>query len=192
MLLIMKRLSQKINEEILIFSLKQGNRQAFTTLYDNYSGAIFGVLKRIVKDDELAKDLLQDTFIKVYQQIALYDAQRGRLFTWLLNIARHAAFDELRKRKSAILLHFDETAVSEIDSHYQTAQLKADFFDVPDLVKKLTSGKYTLIDMVYFKGYTLTEVATELDIPLGTVKTRVRSAIQTLRTYYTSYQVLNG
>ena len=78
--------------------LQQRNEKAFGYLYDNYSGALYGIVKSIVTDTEIANDVLQNVFVNIWRKIELYDAQKGRLFTWMLNIARNAAIDEVRSK----------------------------------------------------------------------------------------------
>jgi len=88
----------KYQEQELVSQLLQQNGQAFSYLYDNYSPALFGVINQIISDKEAAADVLQDVFVNIWKKISLYDDTKGRLFTWMLNIARNAAIDKLRSR----------------------------------------------------------------------------------------------
>ena len=88
----------KYTEQELVALLLQQNNQAFSYLYDNYSPALFGIISQIVPDRELASDILQDVFINIWRKIGSYDNTKGRLFTWMLNIARNAAIDKVRSR----------------------------------------------------------------------------------------------
>src|SRR4029079_15634267 len=82
----------------LVSSLRQKNEEAFSYLYEHYSGALYGVIKQIVTDAELGNDVLQETFVNIWRRIDSYDETKGRLFTWMLNIARNAAIDKTRSK----------------------------------------------------------------------------------------------
>ena len=93
---------KKYSEEELVNLLKQNNKAAFSYLYDHYSGALFGIILKIVnQDEETSEDVLQDVFIKIWKKIATYDSTKGTLFTWMLNIARNTAIDKVRTFKNA-------------------------------------------------------------------------------------------
>ncbi len=86
------------SEQELVALLQQRNEKAFSYLYDNYSGALYGIVNGIVTDKEIANDVLQNVFVNIWRKIESYDASKGRLFTWMLNVARNAAIDELRSK----------------------------------------------------------------------------------------------
>ena len=169
-------------EEELVRLLRSGSRQAFSYLYDNYAGALNGVIYRMVEDRELAEDILQDAFIKIWKGIKSYDHQKGRLFTWMLNICRNLTIDTLRSKgyaKQTKILG-DENTVN----HLANQQTEPDNFDNKGLRKQVANLKpeqRNIIEMAYFYGYTQEQIAKEADIPLGTVKTRMRSALMELR-----------
>lgn len=166
-------------QDQLINRLKQQDRAAIGELYDAYGGALFGVVLRIVQSRELAEQVLQDTFVKAWRNGASYDASKGRLFTWLLNIARNTAIDATR---TAHFRHYQKT--DSLDNLVHTPggeSVNPDHLGVKEVVSRLDDKYKSLIDLVYFKGYTQEEVAEETGIPLGTVKTRLRYAIGELR-----------
>lgn len=166
-------------QDQLIHRLKQQDRTAIGELYDAYSGALFGVVLRIVQSRELAEQVLQDTFLKAWRNAASYDASKGRLFTWLLNIARNTAIDATR---TAHFQHSRKTdSLDQLVYQPGGNSLNPDHLGVKDVVNRLDEKYRSLIDLVYFKGYTQEEVAEETGIPLGTVKTRIRFAISELR-----------
>ncbi|MDO8970709.1 MAG: RNA polymerase sigma factor [Saprospiraceae bacterium] len=168
-----------MQDQQLINRLQAQDRAAIGTLYEAYGGALFGVVLRIVQQRELAEQVLQDTFVKAWKNGASYDTTKGRLFTWLLNIARNTAIDATRTA------HYQKSRKTDsLDSlvHSPGGQsLNPDQIGVRELVNRLDEKYKTLIDMVYFRGYTQEEVAEETGIPLGTVKTRLRYAINELR-----------
>lgn len=161
--------------------LQQQDEKAFSYLYDNYSGALFGIVHSIVTDRETASDVLQQVFVNIWRRIGTYDPAKGRLFTWMLNIARNAAIDEVRSRS-----HRDglKNQSLEEDVHYATAVYAPKLEDVglKKLLGKLKEEWRVLVDLSYFQGLTHEEISRALNLPLGTVKTRIRSALIQLRT----------
>lgn len=147
-----------------------------------YSGALFGVISRIILQPEVAEDVLQETFIKIWKSADNYDPGKGRLFTWMMNIARNLAIDKLRSKdfKNANKNQDIENNVDFIDAQKEVT-FNADAIGLKDMVTSLKPEFNLVLDMVYFKGYTHVEAAEELDLPLGTVKTRIRMAIMELR-----------
>ncbi len=168
-----------MQDNLLITRLQRQDRAAIGELYDAYGGALFGVVLRIVQSRELAEQVLQDTFVKAWRNGASYDASKGRLFTWLVNIARNTAIDATR---TAHFQHYRKTDSLENLVHKAGGEsVNPDHLGVRDVVNRLDEKYKSLIDFVYFKGYTQEEVAEETGIPLGTVKTRLRYAIGELR-----------
>lgn len=90
--------TEKYSEQELIALLRQRNDRSFGYLYDNYAGALMGVISAIISDPETARDVLQESFINIWRRIDLYDPAKGRLFTWMMNVARNAAIDKLRSK----------------------------------------------------------------------------------------------
>ena len=184
--------NKKITEEELVTALKSGKQSAIGILYDNYSAALFGVIVRIVESQENAEDILQEVFVKIWRNISSYDRSKGKLYTWLINIARNAAIDSLRvkdhKLKSQI--RSIDNSVSSINKQYNVS-IHPDHIGLKTLVDKMRPEYKQLIDKLYFEGYTQEEVSKELEIPLGTVKTRIRAAIGQLREVFLKEQIIN-
>lgn len=169
------------SENELVAELKERNEQAFSYLYDNYSGALFGIINQIVPDKEIASDLLQEVFINIWRKIESYDAQKGRLFTWMLNIARNASIDKIRSRAYQDSQK-NQSLPEDVHLTGQPVVIKTDDYGLRKVVNGLKAEQKILIDLSYFQGYTHEEIAKSLSIPLGTVKTRIRSALTQLRT----------
>lgn len=172
----------KYSEDELVDLLKSKNTSAFSTLYDNYSAALYGVILRIVEIEAIAQDILQEAFVKIWNKMDSYDKTKGRLFTWMLNIARNTAIDQLRSaqhRQDMKNRNIDDS-VNIINSSQSTSS-KVDQIGLKETVAKLKPEYKLIIDLLYFKGYTQDEVAKELQMPLGTVKTRTRAALMQLR-----------
>lgn len=174
-----------LSEEELILALRRREKVAAEALYDMYSAALFGVISRIVNDEATAEDVLQETFIKIWNSFSGYSAEKGRLFTWMINIARNLAIDKVRSKdfKNQSKNQELENNVTFIDEQKNTVY-NPDLLGLKDLVETLRPEQKLILDFIYFKGYTHVEAAEELGIPLGTVKTRLRMAIQQLRTHF--------
>ncbi len=169
------------SEQELVALLQQRNEKAFGYLYDNYSGALFGIVNSIVTDKEIANDVLQNVFVNIWRKIESYDATKGRLFTWMLNIARNASIDEVRSK--AFRDSQKNQSLSEIvDVPGAVTGPSIDDVGLKKVLTKLKGELRVLIDLSYFQGFTHEEISKALNIPLGTVKTRIRSALIQLRT----------
>jgi RNA polymerase sigma-70 factor (ECF subfamily) len=170
-------------EADLIQRLQAKDRSALVYLYDHYSAALYGVVFRIIKKEEIAQEVLQDIFIRIWDRFDQYDASMGRLFTWMLNIARNQAIDKTRsreiskERKTGAI----ENVVSKIDSEDYVEQ-RIEGIGVKEILKALPEEQQFVVEYLYFQGYTQSELSEEFNIPLGTVKTRLRLAMQQLRT----------
>lgn len=168
------------SEEELVACLRQGDSQSFEQFYDYFSGALFSVLLRLCPTRELAEDVLQEAFIKAWKNSQSYSTEKGRLFTWLLNIARNTAFDKLRNRTESQAIRNPGEDVYIYDQRLTTV-MQPDHIGVKESVEKLIPEHKELISLAYFHGLTQEEIASRLEIPLGTVKTRMRSAMKVLR-----------
>jgi RNA polymerase sigma factor (sigma-70 family) len=172
----------KYSEDELVIALKKNQRHAFDYLYDNYSSALFGVISRIIPDEEKAADLLQDVFLKIWKKIGDYEPGKAKLYTWMMNIARNASIDLYRKEKNKYHVDIDNE-VGVIDKNNQE-QISVETLDLRNIVDKLKPERKVLLDLVYLQGFTQQEAAEKLDIPLGTAKSRIRTALQDLKLYY--------
>lgn len=174
--------TQTYTEPQLVSLLKHRDNKAFGYLYDNYSGALYSIIVQIVSDVELANDVLQEVFINIWRKIDSYDQTKGRLFTWMLNIARNASIDTLRS-KTYQNDRKNQPMPGVVDDQFngQSAQLNVDNIGFRKVLGQLKEDQRILIDLAYFKGYTHEEIAAIQNIPLGTVKTRIRNALIQLR-----------
>jgi len=168
------------SEQELVAALKARDEQAFSYLYDHYSGALHSIILQIVKSPETASDVLQDVFVNIWRRIESYDPVRGRLFTWMLNISRNAAIDMLRS-KSYQNNQKNQEITDSVYGSGQVVETGIDSIGLTKVLEKLRPEQRVLIELAYFKGYTQDEIAHIEDIPLGTVKTRIRNALLQLR-----------
>lgn len=178
---------QTYTETELVLLLQQRQQPAFNYLYDNYSGALHSVIQNIIPDKELCNDVLQEVFIKIWKQIDSYNASKGRLFTWMLNISRNASIDMLRSRQ------FQNTQQNQelTENVYQSAgsmSINIDQIGLRKVAHQLKEEQRILIELSYFQGYTQEEISKMLQLPLGTVKTRLRKALSELREMIQPYK----
>jgi RNA polymerase sigma-70 factor (ECF subfamily) len=161
--------------------LKQGDRKALGILYDQYNEALFGTAYSIVKDEYIAQEILQDSFLKIWNHIRSYDAEKGRLFTWMLNIVRHTAIDKLRSKE---IIQKGKTKSIDPFVHIKDSfEQKTDSIGLDNVINQLDNDHRSIINLIYFQGYTHSEASDYLDVPLGTIKTRVRNALIKMRKY---------
>lgn len=171
------------SEVELVSLLQRQEESAFTYLYEHYSGALYGVILQVITDETLAQDILQEVFVKIYRNVGQFDALRGRLYTWMLNIARNAAIDAFRSKGfKQQKQNRDLEQIVDNTSYSLSTQVYVDHIGLEKVLNTLRLDYRQVIDLAYFKGYTQEEIAEELGIPLGTVKTRIRSALIQLRT----------
>lgn len=173
-----------ISEKELVERLQAGDQTAISVLYDNYSPALYGIILRIVRCEKTAEDLLQDCFVKIWVSFSSYDLHKAKLFTWLIRVAHNAAIDAMRSAH-----HKKSLRTSEIDEDMMEGSIDCSTFNpnhigLKDLTQVLSPEQKEVIDLLFFNGYTHAEVAEELNIPLGTVKNRSRSAIIKLRKFF--------
>ncbi|WP_315822940.1 RNA polymerase sigma factor [Paraflavitalea speifideaquila] len=172
--------SPTYTEQELVSSLKQRTQAAFSYLYDNYAPTLNGVIMGILQDGEVSGDVLQEVFVKIWRQIEHYDPAKGRLFTWMYNIARTTSIDTLRSRdwKNSKRNH---SLTEEYTLLADNSAQPADELGLRRTIQNLKADYKILVELSYFQGYTQEEIAGMLNIPLGTVKTRIRAAIVQLR-----------
>jgi len=170
------------SEEELILLLQQQSRDAFNYLYQHYSAVLYGIINRIIYDEQTSQDVLQEVFIKIWNNIKQFDPVKGRIYTWMINIARNAAIDKLRSKGEIMKskIRTGEEIVNTVGNDMKTEQA-TDAIGLRKLVSDLKPEYQTIIELAYFKGFTLDEISKTLQIPLGTVKTRMRHAIKTLK-----------
>lgn len=166
-------------EAELLQGLQLHDEQAFSFLYDHYSKALFSIILPIIPQQELAEDVLQEVFVKIWQNIKSYDETKGRLYTWMLNIARNQAID--RTRSKDFNNRSKTTELSETVYNERQVEAKMDDVGLKKTLSNLPEESRKLLELAYFQGYTQDEISKILNIPLGTVKTRIRSTIIQLR-----------
>jgi RNA polymerase sigma factor (sigma-70 family) len=174
-------LSKHIDENELVKRIRNREPSALEYLYDRYSGALYGMVLRILKDEAIAEEVLQDIFLKIWERFDHYDGSKGKLFTWMINIARNQAIDKTRSRE---ISQKQKTGGLEKVVHDETrnfVESGVDAIGVKEALNSLPEEQKFVVEKLYLGGYTQSEMAEEFNIPLGTVKTRLRLAMQQLR-----------
>lgn len=168
-------------ESELVTGLKARNEKFFGYLYDHYSPALYGIALKVLNDESIAGDVLQEIFLKIWRGIERYDTDKGRLFTWMVNIARNTAIDTLRSKAHKMGQKVAELSANINSSDQLAIHPSVDHLGLVKVLEQLSREQRVIIDLAYYKGCTQEEIAKILDIPLGTVKTRMRNAIIQLR-----------
>ncbi len=167
------------NESVLIARIRAGDQGAMAAFYDRYSSVVYAVAMRVLGETAAAEDVLQEVFIQLWRRPEAFDAGRGRMSAWLAVITRHRAIDVLRKRRPAEEL--DEVMVS-VDAGLENAAARNQAMDkVRKVLGGLPGEQRKALEMAFFEGLTHTEIAARTGEPLGTVKTRIRAALISLR-----------
>ena len=169
-------------EPELVHALKEKDNAAFRHLYLYYRGSLFNIINQVVPDTETANDVLQEAFVTVWKNIDKYDPAKGRLFTWLLNLTRNCAINKTRSKNYKNYLKNDDI------TNYVNSIEKSGSFEhsinqigLRKEVSKLKNDLKLVIELAYFHGCTQEEISKALNIPLGTIKTRLRTGIIELR-----------
>ena len=166
----------------LIAQLQQRDEKAFERLYELYSESTFGIIFNIVRDEAIAEEVLQDVFIKIWDNASSYSSKKGRFFTWVLNIARNAAIDKVRSKafknkKKNLKAEFFVDILEDQNSFSK----RTDTIGIRKFVNALEPVCQKVIEFLYFKGFTQKDAAESLEMPLGTIKTRNRICLSRLR-----------
>ncbi|QED37296.1 sigma-70 family RNA polymerase sigma factor [Antarcticibacterium arcticum] len=171
-----------MQQDQLIAQLQAGNEKAFERIYELYSESTYGIIHSITRDKEISEELLQDVFLKIWNNAESYNPDKGRFFTWILNIARNASIDKIRSKsfRNHRLNLTSDNFVDILESKSSIGS-KIDAIGLQKYIDILEPVCKKLIDLLFFKGFTQKETAEELEMPLGTVKTRNRICIDKLR-----------
>lgn len=167
----------------LATQVAQGDERAFLALYDRYSSHVYALTMRILRDANLAEEATQDTFLKLWSRARMFLAERGSLLTWLLTIARRTALDRLRleNRRPTLSTGEDPDELWQIIPDANTTPEEARWRSMHLAVQSLSKEYRLVLELAYYQGLSQSEIAETLNWPLGTVKTRLRAAMEELR-----------
>lgn len=172
----------RLSEDKLIEGLKNMDGSAMSALYRMYSDSLYRVISTIVLIEEVAQDLLQETFIKIWKSFKQYDPGKGRLYTWMARLARNLSIDYLRSvnyRNYTVSENLSEST-QQIDQKFQVSY-NPELIGVKDMTNILNDDQRNALDLIYFKGYTHVQAAEELNITVGILRSRLQSSITELR-----------
>ena len=169
-------------EKHIVELLQERNEKAISLLYENYGDTLFGVANKVVRNEELAQDVLQESFVKIWKKSDSYDPSKAKLFTWLFRITRNTAIDKLRSRntKSDKEIQMDVSDVYNLGVN----SIKPELIDVQENLNKIENKYKVVLEALFFQGMTQQEASEELDIPLGTIKSRLKIGLRELKKIY--------
>jgi len=172
----------------LVEQMTAGDESALAALYDRYSGVLYGLLLRILKDTHAAEEVLQDLFLQLWRTASRFDANRGSMTAWLMVIARNRAISRLRRGHRPVVADDPEGFLLEsapdpanLEDEASRRQLAA---RLRAAMANLPGEQREALELAYFEGMTQTEIAERTGAPLGTVKSRVRAALQSLKQHF--------
>ncbi|XWX03719.1 sigma-70 family RNA polymerase sigma factor [Aggregatilineales bacterium SYSU G02658] len=163
----------------LLRRIAQGDERALEALYDAYASRVYGLALRVMGDESLAQEVTQDVFLKVWQRPHTWNPERGQFSSWLLTVARYTAVDRLRAE--ALRSGRSVPLLDEFDAPTDADPDPAEHDRLRALLRRLPDEQRQVIELAYFRGLTHSELAAALNLPLGTVKTRLRAGLQKLR-----------
>jgi len=169
-----------IDQKILVLIQKR-DQEGIKLLFEHHGPLLFGLIVKMVKMEDVAENALQDTFLKVWQSIDSYQPHKGRFKAWLINIARHTAIDVLRSKAYKKNLYLQPVQEELLSDRRFSSEPAIEHIGLKEVVGKIDIKYRQLIELIYFGGYTHAEVAEELGLPLGTVKSRLRKAFSLMR-----------
>src|SRR5207248_9742624 len=169
----------QVTDSMLISRIRSGDEDALAALHDRYSQVVYSVALRVLGETTQAEDILQEIFLQLWRNPQTFDSSRGSLGAWLAVITRHRAIDQLRRRRPEsdiedVIVAVDTRIEQTTDRNMTIAKIRA-------VVDRLPAEQRKPLEMAFFEGLTHSEIATKTGEPLGTVKTRIRSALLTLR-----------
>ena len=175
-------------EKHIIELLQERNDKAISLLYEHYGDTLYGIALKVVRDEELAQDVLQESFVKIWRKSDTYDSTKAKLFTWLFRITRNTAIDKLR----SINTKSDREIQMDVSDVYNVGieSIKPEFLDVKENLDKIELKYQVVLDALFFQGMTQQEASDELDIPLGTIKSRLKIGLRELKKIYETTSVM--
>ena len=175
-------------EKHIVELLQERNDKAISLLYEHYGDTLYGVAYKVVRDEELAQDVLQESFVKIWKKSDSYDTSKAKLFTWLFRITRNTAIDKLRSvnTKSDKEIQIDVSDVYNLGVN----SIRPEFMDVKENLDKIETKYQIVLDALFFQGMTQQEASDELDIPLGTIKSRLKIGLRELKKIYGNTMLL--
>ncbi|MDX1685239.1 MAG: RNA polymerase sigma factor [Saprospiraceae bacterium] len=168
--------------------MKQRNERGLSLLFERYSGSIMGLLIRMLNDRHIAEEVLQTTFLKAWERIDRYDENKASLHTWLYTIARNSALDVIRLK--SFERRSKKEPMDKVNEKKEPVYVPTAGIDTNKLLNSIEDKYRKVLDCLYLQGYSQRETAELLDIPLGTVKSRLRVGMRNIRNEISSETAL--
>jgi RNA polymerase sigma-70 factor (ECF subfamily) len=170
--------------EVLIGRVREGDKRAFAEFYDQISSRVFGLIKGILRDPAQSEEVMQEVFLEIWQTASRFDENKGRVLSWVLTMARRRAIDRVRASQAS-RTRDEKIGMRDIDVSYdsvaESVEVRVEHRRVVEAMDWLTDLQREVIELAYTGGYTQAEVAEMLNVPVGTVKTRLRDGLIHLR-----------
>lgn len=177
----------KLLENRIVQMMQQGDKQFLDLLYKEYGGIMYKITIGITKSQETAEDVLQDSLVKIWKNAKRFDPTKAKLLTWVVQIAKNTALDLVKSKAARDQQQTDTMADKPVVAAYGVSNQNVDFIGLQETISKtLEERDQKILDMLYFQGYTQREVAEKLDMPVGSVKTRIRMTVNLLRKHLTN------
>jgi RNA polymerase sigma factor (sigma-70 family) len=171
--------NQLTTDEFLLYGIASAQEGSFLELYQRYNRSVYSLAKRILRTNSDAEEVTQDVFVKIWDKALEYAPHKGKVSTWILTIAHHSAIDALRKRNSRASLPMFDEELEQIPQATQTDLLEQSM--IQNALAKLEPQEQMCIELAYFEGLSHAQLAKHTELPLGTIKTRIRLALVKLR-----------
>lgn len=168
------------NEKALILRLQNKEDSALSELYDKYSPALYGVIIRICKDEQQAQNLLQDTFLTIWEKSYQYNPEKGKFYTWAYRIAKNKTLNFIRKQDKLIQIE----DLSVYTNKANDIKIEPEYLQLKGGLRQLEPHHKRALELIYFNGLTHKEAHQEMDVPLGTFKSYVKQALKKLKLSY--------
>jgi RNA polymerase sigma-70 factor, ECF subfamily len=185
-----------LNDTALVSRLAQADEAAFSELYDRYSGALYGLALRVCNSQPKAEEIVQDAMMKLWRNPLGFDASKAALSTFLMTLTRNAAIDALRRERFTTPLEDEEGEALPIPSAQtgplERAELAAVAVKVKAAMVELSDAHRKTVELAYFRGASREEIAAEMNVPVGTVKSRLKYALDQLRGNLSEFAALLG
>ena len=175
-------------EQQIIDLMKKRDKRFISLLYDHYTDSLYGIVLRMLNDEALAQDVIQDSFVKIWKNADSYDPDRAKLFTWILRICRNTALDKMRSLKSRGK-HEIQTEDSNVYDN-RTSNYNPDVMDLKKHLSSLEDKYVEVINALFYKGMTQKEASEALNLPLGTIKTRLKIGLRELRKVFSEKELV--
>lgn len=169
-------------EKHIVELLREGDEKAISLLYEHYGDTLYGVALKVVQNEAMAQDVLQESFVKIWKKAHTYDASKAKLFTWLFRITRNAAIDKLR----SVSTKNDKEIQIDVSDVYTIGVegVRPEHLDMKKQLGKIEPKYREVLEALFFEGMTQQEASENLDIPLGTIKSRLKIGLRELRKIY--------